>query len=243
MQNGQVVFDDLPPLPDAAPMPSPAGAAPAAPAQAYEGGQAVYGGYINDRQYAPKPGDEKLYVVFYMRTVPNGIETNKQGRPIYQEVPYVRIHVPGDKNNVIDTKVTNEHRGRFPRQWQQFERSQVQAAPDGTPLAEWPIITRSQAMELRHFGVLTVEQLAAMPDGLGQGRLMGFFDLRRKAAAWLKNAADNSAAVENAKLKEQLADMQTQIARLVQAQQTEVPQPDTAEVTHESPSGGARRGR
>ena len=234
MQNGQVVHD-IPPLPDA-PMQS---SASVDGGSAVEGGQQAYGQYMPDvpgaRQYSPRPGDEKLFVRFYKRSVIDGEQTNAKGRPIYKDVDYVRIFVPGDKNTEIDTKVTDQHKGRFPRQWEQWQRTQTQATPEGTPLAEWPQITRSQAEELRFFGVLTVEQLAGLPDSMSGKGLMGFFDLRRKAQTFIGAQAENEknavAARENAELREMLAKQQAQIDALMKGKQ------------NEPPSGGAGRSR
>jgi hypothetical protein len=186
--NTQVTFD-LPPLPDSAPQ------APAIPPE----------------RAAPtgmRPGDEKLYVVFYPRTVIDGVASKEHGRPIYHEVDFIRIHVPGDRFTTIDKKVTDVERGRFPMQWSRYSATKQNSMPDGMPLAEWPAITRSQAEELRHFNVHTVEQLSTLADQFGQ-RFAGFFDLRRKAQAYLAQAKDDAfaakVAVENDELKARIA--------------------------------------
>jgi hypothetical protein len=155
-----------------------------------------------------RPGDEKLYVVFYPRSVLNGIASKEHGRPIYHDVDFVRIHIPGDRFTTIDKKVTDVERGRFPTQWARYSATKQNSMPDGLPLAEWPAITRSQAEELRHFNVFTIEQLSTLPDQYGQ-RFPGFFDLRRKAQAHLAQAKDDAfatkVAVENDELRARIS--------------------------------------
>jgi hypothetical protein len=168
----------------------------------------------------PRPGDERLYVVFYPRTELNGFESKKEGRPIYHDVDYVRIHIPGDKFTIIDKKVGDEERTRFPQQWARYASTKTNSAPEGFPLAEWAMITRSQAEELKHFHVFTVEQLATLPDQYGQ-RFQGFFELRRKAIAYLAQAKDESfaakVAVENDDLRKQIETQQQMMQKMSEA--------------------------
>lgn len=156
----------------------------------------------------PLPGDEKLYLRFYTKSVIDGERTRAEGRPIYKEVDYVAIHAPGDKNNIVHKKVGYEEAMRFGPRYEAFRRTRVNSKPDGVPLTEWPAITRAQCDELAHFHIHTVEQLAQLPDQLGQ-KFMGFFDLRRKAQAYLQQVKDDTYAIrvaeENDDLRRQVA--------------------------------------
>lgn len=143
--------------------------------------------------------DKKLFVQFYQRAVMNNFKSSQEGRPIFDEVDFVRIIVPGDKNTVIDTKATPEYIGRFRDKYDQFKKGQEQAQ-SGTPLEVWPQMTVGQVAELKAMHVTTVEQLADMPDQLAQ-RIMGSHALRAKAKQFLEAAAGDAA---NTKLQAEL---------------------------------------
>ena len=162
--------------------------------------------------------DKKLFVQFYLRAVVNNFKSSQEGRPIFDEVDYVRIIVPGDKNTVIDTKVTPEYAQRFATQFEKYKKNQSQAV-SGTPLEVWPQMTVGQVAELKAMNVHTVEQLAELPDNLAQ-RIMGSHDLRRRATTFLE-AAHGEAA--NTKLAAELAQRDNEI-ELLKAQMAQMQQ-------------------
>ena len=126
---------------------------------------------------------------FYMRPVLQELKSAQAGRPIYEDREYVEITVPGNRGSVHDTPVKEEHRRRWPALYRAFKDGQ-EAPSEGTPLAEWPAVTRSQVEELAHFHVRTVEQLAGLPDdALGRVVAMGGYALREKAQRFLDQAA------------------------------------------------------
>lgn len=154
-------------------------------------------------------GDDRgLFVEFSIEAVLQPFESEKQGRPIYKDTPYVTIHFPGDKTKKFVGPVEDQHRERFPRQWAAFEAQEAQA-PEGMPVTEWAPLTRSQAQELKAINIHTVEQLAAMPDSACTW--LGSRDLRTKAQTWLESAAGHS---QEAHLQQQLAQRDAQIAAL-----------------------------
>lgn len=162
--------------------------------------------------------DKKLFVQFYLRAVLNNFKSAQEGRPIFDEQDYIRIIVPGDKNTIIDTKVTPEYQSRFATQFEKYKKNQSQTVT-GTPLEVWPQMTVGQVAELKAMNVHTVEQLAELPDNLAQ-RIMGSHDLRRRAAAFLDVAAGDAA---NSKMAAELAQRDNEIellkAQMLQMQQ------------------------
>jgi len=167
-------------------------------------------------------GDESLYVQFYMSYEQNYEKSEQEGRPIYDDVPFVRIFVPGDRTNVIDRQVrmSNPRIGffggddaRFPKQWAQFKEGQEQRSA-GTPLAEWPVISRGQAEELKFFGFDTVEQIAGASDQV-LTKHMGLQDLKNRAKAYLEIAKGNTAPIEQ--MQAQLKEMSAQFKVLQEA--------------------------
>ena len=164
--------------------------------------------------------DKKLYVNFYVRAVMNNFRSAEEGRPIFDEVDYIRIIIPGDKNNVVDTKVTEEHKMRFEKQFERFKKNQEQAV-SGTPLEVWPQMTVGQVAELKAMNIHTVEQLADVPDNLAQ-KIMGSHALRAKAKMFLEAAAGeavNSKMVAELEKRDiELAALKEQMAQIVKIQ-------------------------
>jgi hypothetical protein len=161
--------------------------------------------------------DNKLFVQFHMRAVKAGAKSDAAGRPIFEDIPYIRIHVPGDKTTVIEEPVNDEYKERFAAQWAKFEKG-LQQSPEGTPVEQWPQLTVGQAQEFKAMNVYTVEQLANMSDASAQ-KFMGGFELRRKAEVFLKVSKDTAEAqrlaTENTELKGMLAALQEGQARLM----------------------------
>jgi len=162
------------------------------------------------------PGDEKLFVQFYMGSLRNQEKSETEGRPVFDAIPFVKIIVPGDKSTLIDTIADANHKRRFAKMWSQFQQNQAQDI-SGTPLRDWPAITRAQADELNYLNILTVEQLATVADVYG-AKIMGIHDLKRKAQAYLEQAKDSAFATkmadENAALRKELETQKAEIKRL-----------------------------
>ena len=161
--------------------------------------------------------DDRVFAQFYMHPRKNEAESLKQGRDIYDEVPYIKIMVPGDKDNIIQRPVRDQDKMRFPKQWQAFEANE-EAPISGTPLSEWAFVNRGQVEELKFFGIRTVEDLANMPDSQSN-KFMGINALKQKAKAFIEDAKMQAPIdelkAENDALRGQLDDMQKQIADLM----------------------------
>jgi hypothetical protein len=181
--------------------------------------------------------DARLAVQFYKKSVKQDDASNEAGRPIFKEFDFVRIMIPGDNLTEIDTYAQESHKQRFPRQWAHYQ-NQVANHEDiiGTPLDQWPQVTRSQAEELRGLKFHTVESIADCSDQqlqrIGMVAGMSPHNFRLKAKAFL-NLANDSAEVaqreaelqalkaENDKIKAEtdakLAAMQEQMSALLAA--------------------------
>ena len=179
--------------------------------------------------------DSRLAVQFYKKSMKQEDASNEAGRPIFKEFDFVRIMIPGDNLTEIDTYAQESHKQRFPRQWAHYQ-NQTAGHEDivGTPLDQWPQVTRSQAEELRGLKFHTVESSADCSDQqlqrIGMVAGMSPHNFRLKAKAFL-NLANDSAEVaqreaelqalkeENAKIKSEteakLAAMQEQVSALL----------------------------
>src|SRR5216684_3841118 len=92
--------------------------------------------------------DNECWVEFYKRPVHMEVESEQQGRPIYKDFDYLTILFPGDKTKKVDRPVRDDDKMRFSKQWEAFAAGE-EPPMEGTPLDEWPAITRSQALELK----------------------------------------------------------------------------------------------
>jgi hypothetical protein len=181
--------------------------------------------------------DSRLAVQFYKKSMKQEDASNEAGRPIFKEFDFVRIMIPGDNLTEIDTYAQESHKQRFPRQWAHYQ-NQTAGHEDvvGTPLDQWPQVTRSQAEELRGLKFYTVEAIADCSDQqlqrIGMVAGMSPHNFRLKAKAFL-NLANDSADVaqreaelqalreENAKItaetEAKLSKMQDQMEALLAA--------------------------
>ena len=180
--------------------------------------------------------DNRLQVRFYKRPVHQEQESVEAGRPIYKEFDFVHICVAGDTLTEIDTYVLNSHKQRFPQQWANYQ-NRLGANDEqviGTPVAEWPLVSKSQAEELRAMKFHTVESIAGASDQqlqrMGMAAGMSPYAFRDKAKAFLNlamSAAEtdkregeiNALKQENEKIKvesdKKLAQQQAQIDALM----------------------------
>jgi hypothetical protein len=137
------------------------------------------------------PADARLWVKFTMRPKEDVEASAKEGRPIFTEVEWITIMIPGERDTVERPMEAQDHK-RFAKQYAHWKQTGQEAAT-GTLLSVWPGITVSQVEELKHFRVRTVEDLANLSDGVTQ-RFMGIQALKQKAKAFLEAASANGGA-------------------------------------------------
>ena len=168
--------------------------------------------------------DSRLQVRFYKRPVQQEQESIEAGRPIFKEFDFVHICVAGDTLTEIDTYVLPSHKTRFPIQWAQYQNRVGATDPDviGTPVSEWPLVSKSQAEELRALKFHTVEAIAHASDQqlqrIGMAAGMSPYAFRDKAKAFL-NLATNAAETDKREaeinsLKEELAKKDEETAKM-----------------------------
>ena len=188
--------------------------------------------------------DSALVVKFHRVAVQQPYQTNKQGRPIFEDVDFIQIFTPGNQLNIIDTPVRVEHRKRFPVQWANYIATQGTGDQIvGTPVTAWPFLTASQAEEFKAVKFFTVEQIANASDGQLQslGMIGGGnpHTIRDRAKAYLAAASGTapveSQAAELAETKAKLAEMEKTLAMLTAQQNGMI---STAE-----PTAPKKRGR
>jgi len=177
---------------------------------------------VNPRDFQETAeADKQLLVRFYFKNTQDKTASAKEGRPIFKEREYIEIRFPGNRSDAIARPATDGDKARFPRHYEAFMK-RIEAPTEGTPLSEWPVVTRSQAEELAFYNVKTVEHLANLSDTHCR-QFMGIQALKQKAKDFLAAA---HAGVSIAELKEELKQrdeviktMQAQMDEILQAQQ------------------------
>jgi hypothetical protein len=128
-----------------------------------------------------------LYAEFHMEAMEIPDESAKAGRPIYKDVEFITIRIPGDKDNDVVREVRESDKRQWAQQYAAFKAGQEQVTV-GTPLDQLPFITKAQRLEFAAVGIKTAEQLRDMSDGNAQ-RFMGIVGIKKKVADWLEAAA------------------------------------------------------
>jgi hypothetical protein len=169
-----------------------------------------------------READKSLMVRFFYKNVENKMASKTQGRPVFREKTYIEIRVAGQRDVQACRPATHADKMRFPAHLEAFEK-RMEPPTEGMPLTEWAKITRSQAEELAFKNVKTVEQLASMKDSNLQ-QFMNGYKLREQAIKWLETNSEETDDREKAELKQQVADLQSQMAELIAANK-EVPTP------------------
>lgn len=156
----------------------------------------------------PQGDERKLVVRFYHEPVKNNIKSATEGRPIFDEVLFVEIFVPGDRNTRVNRKARDEDKERFPAAWSRFERGHT-AAVTGTPIEQWPTLGVRDVAELKAMNITTVEQIAELPDAF-TSKFVGLVTYRNQAKAYLAAATDSALA------QRQAVELEAREARIAQ---------------------------
>jgi hypothetical protein len=159
--------------------------------------------------------------------------SEQHGRPIFDEVVYVEVISPGSGNSTPifeavrylapEAKAVKPKYGvkyeEYKKYIEDFDSAEKNdASLSGTPLAQWPEMTRTMVASLKVAKIFTVEAMAALSDDrLGvvgpDGRTW-----REKAKAYMENAKNGAFATELAAQLERAntdkADLQAQIKAL-----------------------------
>lgn len=170
---------------------------------------------VNDTREA----DKALLVKFYVKPRLDQSASRIEGRPIYRDVEYIDIRIPGDRNGGVGRPATEADKQRFSEHYRRFKDRTSDDMVTGTPLSEWPVISRSLCEELAFFHVKTVEQLATMAD-TQVSKFRGLYNMREKARTWLKNVESEKPIWEleqkNEALNKQVAELEKTVRDLVQ---------------------------
>lgn len=176
---------------------------------------------------AERVGDSALFVEFYSDAIQSGYKSEAAGHPVFDDIEMIRILTPGDTKTIIETKVDETHKRRFPAQYARYKAGETNKV-SGWALKEWPAVTMSQVKTLNYHNVMTVEQLSAISDQACSNLGMGMFELRNKARAALEaaecNADREAKAANEVRMQSEIDSLKSQLQALnAQAQEKRGP--------------------
>ena len=159
--------------------------------------------------------DAQLMVKFFYKEREDKAQTLAEGRPIFKDTEYMEIRVRGNRDPQACRPATHADKQRFPRHYEAFKK-RVELPEEGTPLAEWPQISRSQIEELAFLGIKTVEQLSKAGDTQISKFRMGY-TLKQRATDWLSSSSSTALIANNEALKTQIKALEDKVNRLLGA--------------------------
>jgi hypothetical protein len=160
-------------------------------------------------------GNSRLIVEFSLEPKQDEEKTAAAGRPIYVDQEWIKIRIPGDKDNNVSRATRPGDKERFPQHWAAFQ-NKTKVVLEGTPLEVVPFLTKSQVLEFTAMGVRTAEQLVGIADSNAQN-IMGYQSLKAKVVTFLEAAKGAAPAL---KLQAELEKRDSEIAMLKQMVET-----------------------
>ena len=156
--------------------------------------------------------NEGLAVRFFMDAVQDESASVNAGRPIFRDTEMIEKRVRGNRNDIVIRPVNDNDKREFRDLYRQFKEDVEQTGQSGTPLEQWPPITKSLCLELKHMGFHTVEQLAGASDSVC-GKMAGLQTFKQKAIAFLEVSKNSSAPIEQ--LSARVTDLVNQVETLM----------------------------
>jgi pyruvate-formate lyase len=162
--------------------------------------QAVGASWTGLNQEEP---NSRLLVEFFLEAVEKPLEWDEHGQSAppdglkhYQEkeMEFIRIMVPGDRDNIVVRPVQERDRRQFAQAYAAF-KNKVQQPEQGTLLSAVPFLTKPQILEFQSMNIRTAEQLRDCSDSIGQG-IMGIHALKRRITDYLEQKAGAEPALK-----------------------------------------------
>ncbi len=139
----------------------------------------------------PRAGDERLAVRFFRKAKQDPAKSQAEGRPIFMEVDYIQVMIPGDRNASVVRPIALSDKARFSRQYEHWKTTQSNDVVIGTPLEAWGCLNLAQVEEFRYFGIRTIEHMADLRDDVAQ-KIPGAQQLKQRALQFVQMAKDEA---------------------------------------------------
>lgn len=169
----------------------------------------------------------------------------------YREMDLVEVIIPGDSKTMPVMRVTEQHKRRWPRQWEAFQNSTSTAPVEGTRLEDCGIFRTPWVAALKAMNCHTVEAFLNMPT---EGFLKlppiehpgGAAGLRADAEKWLNHekfalAKDERIAEQSEKLAlqdSQIKELMAKVDKLAKAGRKPRPRPKAKRTAALKPEKG-----
>jgi hypothetical protein len=146
---------------------------------------------FDDTALDPRKMVDTVIPQFFINSVIDKEKTREAGREIYKDVAFVRISTPGNKNEEVIARAKESHKKRWPQYWKAFQEG-TEAIADGFPLDHWVLASPAERAALKSIKCMTVEQLAAMPEGNFPKLMPNLPALQIKARNFLEKSTDGA---------------------------------------------------
>ena len=164
----------------------------------------------------PEAQDSRVPARFFVEPVRDEAKSQEKGRAIFVDAEMIEIRIGKD---VLRRQVTDDDKRNYARQYDAFTLGLSQEKVQGTPLTEWPPMTRGEEESLKAAGINSVEQFAAAPDSTLQ-QIGPFMAKRQLAVEWIKKAEDGARLSqlrgENDELRKRIATLEQMVQRQAQ---------------------------
>jgi len=128
--------------------------------------------------------DKLLAVKIFKKAKLNKFKSEQENKQVFDDIEYVSIMAPGQRNQVTERPMTDKDRERFKFHYDNY-LNREETKQNGIPLEMLPGITPGQTSTLRAIKVETIEQLAGLHEkaikNLYEGR-----DLVKRAEKFIK---------------------------------------------------------
>ena len=164
-----------------------------------------------------KDKDDNCIAIFHMESRRDDEASEKEGKVIFANIPYVKIISPGNNKEIIDRSVLQRDKERFPKEWFKFTHHE-EPEVEGMPVESWAQIDKAQSDTLKANHIFSVEQLSKVSDQDIGGLGMGMLDLKKKAKIWV-DSQDGSVdvqklAAKNRRQSKKISDLEKKVAAL-----------------------------
>ena len=192
-------------------------------------------------------------VKFFTKMVRNEVKSREAEQPVFDEIEYIHILKPGDKNHEIIRPVTDQDKEIYKPIYDRYqEKVAAGEVLDGTALDIFPAADAHDVAVLKNNDILTVEQLADLDEEKANTAGPVIVRLREKAQLFLEHRDAGNAAEVIASQKEQIEGLEAELAEFKEAAaaeiadlkaQLEAAQKGSAKQTAKKPAAAGRSGK
>lgn len=165
-----------------------------------------------------------VYADFFMQAVVDEPASEAAGQVVYKDLEWCRMSRIGSNGTTTEDAVARLKRN--PQLWPYLEplyqawRRGEEEPVSGARIDMAPFLTAAQVAALKRVNIRSIEDMAALPDGMLGAIGMGAQAMREKAKAWLAAANDigktagklGALEAENAALKDSVEELRKLIA-------------------------------